>query len=238
MGHMGVQPIQDDEQTPDAHYGLKQIQYRCQLFGGSLSFFKPQPSGFGVEMVVPIDNQFRRDSLPNLPLFSKSEDDQANSNINSDSHSDSTNSNSNSNSNPNIYSFKTLLLVEDNHTLAMDFKSLLKQSHLKDICQLIGTAHNGHQAVEFTKSLNPDLVIMDISLPGISGLEATKRILQTHPKQKIIIFSMHRKEDLGEQAIELENISYVEKGSDSQILLAEIQKSLHLFELDLKRDLL
>jgi signal transduction histidine kinase/AmiR/NasT family two-component response regulator len=222
IGHIGVQPIQNDEQTPDVHYGLKQIQYRCQFFGGNLSFFKPQAIGFGVEMVIPIENQFRRDSLTNLPIFSKSEDDQANSNINSNS---------------NISSFKTLLLVEDNHTLAMDFKSLLKQSHLKDICQLIGTAHNGHQAVEFTKSLNPDLVIMDISLPGISGLEATKRILQIHPKQKIIIFSMHHKEDLGEQAIELENISYVQKGNDSQILLTEIQKSLHLSERDLKQDL-
>ncbi len=225
IGPIGVQPIQDDEKTPETHYGLKQIQYRCQLFGGSLSFFKPQPNGFGVEMVIPIENQFRRDSLPNLPVFTNLEDHQANSHLNS-------------NSNSKIYPFKTLLLVEDNHTLAMDFKSLLKQSHLKEICQLIGTAHNGHQAIEFTKSLNPDLIIMDISLPGISGLEATKRILQTHPKQKIIIFSMHRKEDLGEQAIELENISYVEKGSDSQILLTEIEKSLNLSDHDLKHGLI
>ena len=210
IGPIGVQPIQDDEKTPETHYGLKQIQYRCQLFGGSLSFFKPQPNGFGVEMVIPIENQFRRDSLPNIPPITSDEDDQSKSNLNL-----------------NTSAFKTLLLVEDNHTLAMDFKALLKQSHLKEICQLIGTAHNGHQAVEFSKSLKPDLIIMDISLPGISGLDASKIILKSNPFQKIIIFSMHHKEDLGDQAINQTNISYVQKGCDSQILLAEIEKFLN-----------
>jgi CheY-like chemotaxis protein len=210
MGHIGAQPIQDDEKTPETHYGLKQIQYRCQLFGGSLSFFKPQPNGFGVEMVIPIENQFRRDSLPNIPPITSDEDDQSKSNLNL-----------------NTSAFKTLLLVEDNYTLAMDFKALLKQSHLKEICQLIGTAHNGHQAVEFSKSLKPDLIIMDISLPGISGLDASKIILKSNPFQKIIIFSMHHKEDLGDQAINQTNISYVQKGCDSQILLAEIEKFLN-----------
>lgn len=83
-----------------------------------------------------------------------------------------------------------------------------------------GEASDGLEAVELVERLRPDLVIMDISMPGLNGLDATRRIKQILPDTEIIIFTAQETEEV--------IVSVLEAGARSYILKTDVQ--LHLFE--------
>lgn len=82
----------------------------------------------------------------------------------------------------------TVLLAEDHHVVREGLRMLL--GNAQDIT-VIGEAANGRQAVEMTRSLRPEIVIMDIAMPGLNGLEATRLISAECPESKVIILSAH-----------------------------------------------
>jgi DNA-binding NarL/FixJ family response regulator len=95
---------------------------------------------------------------------------------------------------------KHKILIADDHAMIRDgVKTLLKQN--KD-CQLAGEAVNGIEAIEQFKSLRPDLVILDISMPYLNGMEAAREIIKVDPNARIIILSMYDDEDYISQCIE------------------------------------
>jgi DNA-binding NarL/FixJ family response regulator len=84
---------------------------------------------------------------------------------------------------------KTKVLIVDDHRVVIEgIKSALSVS--PDL-EVIGEALNGHQAIKKAKSLKPDIVIMDISMPDLNGIDATLQIKKLDPHIKIIIFSMY-----------------------------------------------
>jgi len=84
---------------------------------------------------------------------------------------------------------KTKVLIVDDHRVVIEgVKSALSVS--PDL-EVIGEALNGHQAIKKVKSLKPDIVIMDISMPDLNGIDATLQIKKMDPHIKIIIFSMY-----------------------------------------------
>jgi RNA polymerase sigma factor (sigma-70 family) len=84
---------------------------------------------------------------------------------------------------------KTKVLIVDDHRVVIEgIKSALSVS--PDL-EIIGEALNGHQAIKKAKSLKPDIVIMDISMPDLNGIDATLQIKKLDPRIKIIIFSMY-----------------------------------------------
>jgi len=84
---------------------------------------------------------------------------------------------------------KTKVLIVDDHRVVIEgIKSALSVS--PDL-EVIGEALNGHQAIKKAKSLKPDIVIMDISMPDLNGIDATLQIKKLDPRIKIIIFSMY-----------------------------------------------
>ncbi len=84
---------------------------------------------------------------------------------------------------------KTKVLIVDDHRVVIEgIKSALSVS--PDL-EVIGEALNGHQAIKKAKSLKPDIVIMDISMPDLNGIDATLQIKKMDPHIKIIIFSMY-----------------------------------------------
>ena len=81
-----------------------------------------------------------------------------------------------------------IILAEDQKLMRIGIKSIFKDYPELEI---IGEAENGKEAVENTRLLKPDIVLMDIGLPDISGIEATKRILDNNDNVKIIMLTSH-----------------------------------------------
>jgi DNA-binding NarL/FixJ family response regulator len=95
---------------------------------------------------------------------------------------------------------KYKILIADDHAMIRDgVKTLLKQS--KD-CHVIGEAVNGVEAIAKYKALKPDLLILDISMPDMNGMEAVKEIIKIDADAKIVILSMYDDEDYISQCIE------------------------------------
>jgi DNA-binding NarL/FixJ family response regulator len=81
-----------------------------------------------------------------------------------------------------------VLLAEDHKILRVGIKNLLQNE--KDII-LVGEASNGNEALDMTMELKPDIVLMDIGMPGINGIEVTRQIQHFNNKIKVIALSMH-----------------------------------------------
>ena len=85
-----------------------------------------------------------------------------------------------------------MLLVDDHQIVRDGIQALL--SGVGDI-EITGEASDGNEALVKIESLSPDIVIMDISMPGISGIEITKSVTLNYPKINVLILSMYTEED-------------------------------------------
>jgi DNA-binding NarL/FixJ family response regulator len=101
------------------------------------------------------------------------------------------------------------VIICDDHQLICDGVSKLLDSE-RDI-KVIGKAYNGKEAVEKVKELNPDIVIMDIKMPVMDGIEATKVIKSQYPSVKVIAFSVYEDENLILQMIQAGAVGYILK---------------------------
>lgn len=81
-----------------------------------------------------------------------------------------------------------VLIVDDHAVLRAGLRALL---NLQPDIEVVGEAAEGLEALEKTKRLDPEVVLMDLSLPGMEGLEATKELKKTHPNVKVLILTMH-----------------------------------------------
>lgn len=82
----------------------------------------------------------------------------------------------------------TVLIVDDHKVFRQGLKALLES---ENEVQVLGEAGNGKEAVEICRKLNPDVVIMDIAMPGMSGILATRRIIKRCKETKVVILSAH-----------------------------------------------
>lgn len=114
-----------------------------------------------------------------------------------------------------------ILLVDDHQIIIDGIKSLL--AAVPDMT-VIGEASNGKEACDFIKLLIPDVVLMDIDMPVLNGIEATKQIKATYPHIKIIILSMHREGGLIKTMMNAGANGYLLKNSDQSELLQAIRK--------------
>ena len=115
----------------------------------------------------------------------------------------------------------SVLLVDDHALVRRGFRRLLEDE--ADIT-VVGEAGDGAEAVRLTKQLKPTVVVMDCALPGTSGLAATRKILETHPEQAILMLSMHSEETLVRQALEAGARGYGLKNAVDLELPAAIRK--------------
>lgn len=89
---------------------------------------------------------------------------------------------------------KTKILIVDDHRVVIEgIKSALQE---QPEFEVVGEAVDGLQAVDSTKSLKPDIVIMDISMPNLNGIEATRQIKQHNPEIQIVIYTMYSDKEL------------------------------------------
>ena len=115
----------------------------------------------------------------------------------------------------------TLLLVEDHEIVREGLTALLKQdSDIKIICQ----AENGRQAVTQVSKLCPDVVVMDIAMPLLNGLEAARQILHDAPATKIILLSAHNDDAYVQKAISIGVSGYLIKQTAAHVLPEAIRQ--------------
>jgi DNA-binding NarL/FixJ family response regulator len=122
----------------------------------------------------------------------------------------------------------TVLLAEDHQIVREGFRSLLK--HEDDI-EVVGEAETGRQAVRLTQKLRPAVVVMDIAMPLLNGLEATRQIRREFPETKVLILSAHSDDAYVEQVATLGAAGFLLKQTSSHVLataIREVQKG-HTF---------
>jgi DNA-binding NarL/FixJ family response regulator len=116
-----------------------------------------------------------------------------------------------------------VLLVDDHPFVLEGIRSCLLASHKFDV---IGEAGNGKEAIEKSESLKPSVIVMDITMPLMNGLEATRHLRKTAPETKVLILTMHEKREFTSQIIESGARGYVSKNTSPTELVRAIQ-SVH-----------
>ena len=115
-----------------------------------------------------------------------------------------------------------LLLVDDHEIVRSGLKMLLESQ--PDI-SIIGEAGSGMQAIEIVNRLSPDVVVMDITLPDISGIETTKRIKRAHPEVAIIALTIHEDEQYFFEMLKAGAAGYVPKRAASEDLIQAVRSA-------------
>jgi DNA-binding NarL/FixJ family response regulator len=114
---------------------------------------------------------------------------------------------------------KRVLIVEDHQMMREGLRSLLEQ---KLGYECVAEAHDGHEAVRCAGETRPDFIIMDIALPGLNGIEATRQIKSQHPEIEVIILSMHATRFYILQALQAGASAYLLKDSALEDLAAAL----------------
>ena len=123
----------------------------------------------------------------------------------------------------------TVLLAED-HTIVREGLRVLLEAE-GDI-EVVGEAQTGRQAVQLAKGLRPDVVVMDIAMPRLNGLEATRQILKAVPATRVLILSAHSEDEYIRQVVLLGAAGYLIKQTSGDFLskaIREVQKGNSFF---------
>jgi two-component system invasion response regulator UvrY len=113
----------------------------------------------------------------------------------------------------------SVLVVDDQPPFRTAAKSVVR---VTPGFEVVGEAETGEDALEQVEALRPQLVLMDINMPGITGIEATRRICQAHPEVKVILLSTYVADDLPADANSCGASAYVNKEQFGPQVLKEI----------------
>lgn len=113
-----------------------------------------------------------------------------------------------------------IILVDDHAVVRAGVRRLLEQEPLFDV---IGEAESGEKAYQLFGELNPDVMVMDLSMPGMGGLEAIRRILMRDEKARILVLSMHEDLSFANQALKLGAKGYLIKNTLGDDLVKAIE---------------
>jgi DNA-binding NarL/FixJ family response regulator len=116
---------------------------------------------------------------------------------------------------------RTRCLAVDDHSVVRQGLGLLLEGD--DEVELVGVVENGEEAIKAVQELNPQIVLMDVRLPGIDGISAVKRIHQTAPDVQFVVFSAYGDKRLLTDAIAAGARGYVMKGAPPEDLLRAIR---------------
>lgn len=114
----------------------------------------------------------------------------------------------------------TVLLVDDHPVVRQGYRGLLEESGRITV---VGEAATAAEALQLFGTVEPDVTIMDISLPGVSGIEGIRRILAQRPDARVLAFSMHGDAIFVRRAIEARAAGYVTKASAPRVLVEAVE---------------
>jgi two-component system invasion response regulator UvrY len=114
-----------------------------------------------------------------------------------------------------------VLLIDDHALVRTGIRRLLEDSGQ---IQIAGEADCGEDGVTLAQQLNPDVILMDVSMPGIGGVEACRRILQRDSSQKIIVLTIHNEQTFPKRMLEIGARGYLTKECGVDEMLLAIQQ--------------
>jgi two-component system invasion response regulator UvrY len=114
----------------------------------------------------------------------------------------------------------TIVLIDDHAVVRAGVRRLLEQESLFEV---IGEADSGEKAYQMFGELKPDVMVMDLSMPGMCGLEAIRRILMRHERARILVLTMHEDLSFANQALKLGAKGYLIKNTLGDDLVKSIQ---------------
>lgn len=117
---------------------------------------------------------------------------------------------------------KRIMVVDDSRIVKLQMEELLNNTGY----EIVSYCRSGEEAVEQYASVMPDLVTMDIIMPGMDGLETAQAILEEHPEAKIIMVSSLAYDDTFEEAREIGAKGFINKPFDRERLLAVLEEQL------------
>ena len=116
---------------------------------------------------------------------------------------------------------KIRVLIADDHTLVREGLRALLQG--EGGFEVIAEASNGHEAIERALEMRPDVILMDIGMPGLDGLEATRRIVKESPGIRVLVLTVHETEDYFFRALEAGAQGFLVKDAASTELIAAVR---------------
>jgi DNA-binding NarL/FixJ family response regulator len=119
---------------------------------------------------------------------------------------------------------KRIVLVDDHHLLRRGFRSLLSS---EPGLEVVGEASNGREAIEICRRLEPDLVLMDVRMPEMDGITATRHIKREQPGVGVLMVTMHENPDYLLEALDAGAAGYVLKDAPADRLISAVHRTLN-----------
>jgi DNA-binding NarL/FixJ family response regulator len=111
---------------------------------------------------------------------------------------------------------RTRILLVDDHALVR--AALLQIIAGYADCEVVGEAADGHEGVRLARELAPDLVLLDITMPGMNGFDACNQIVESRPETNVVLLSVHKAEEYVQRGFEVGAKGYVIKDATSEEL--------------------
>jgi len=113
-----------------------------------------------------------------------------------------------------------ILIVDDHEVVREGVKRVLEGEDRFEVC---GEAADGPAAIQEADRLKPDLVVMDLRIPGLDGLQATRRILATHPQIRVLVFTIEETEQMAQEALRAGAKGFLSKADAGADLIGALQ---------------
>jgi signal transduction histidine kinase/ActR/RegA family two-component response regulator len=192
----GFDPARAKRDTTLNGFGLFSIRERLELMGGRLEIISVP--GQGTSMIIEIAGGLAQATSGSTPATA------AAARPAWEAHSS-----------PRM----RVILADDHPVLRRGLADLLRE---QSQIEVVGEAKDGQEAMELALQKQPDVVLMDVTMPRLSGIEATRRITARLPSVRVIGLSMHKNEDMAKAMLEAGAVAYVNKGEGADTLIATI----------------
>ena len=200
----GYIPSNVTQQQKDAGFGLFSIRERVTYMGGRMEVHSAPAQGTRTMIQVPLHRE--------QTVVSEAEQKTGPVIAEPGPHPESA----------PIGKFIRVLLADDHKIVREGLNSLLSEQ--PDI-KVVGQAEDGLAALEMARLLQPDVVVMDVTMPRLDGLEATRRLKTEFREIKVIGLSMHSESDMAESMREAGAVAYLTKGGPAEYLIEAIRSS-------------